>query len=67
MSLIDAYTLETVRARPLRPATVRVDNFEWKDGLAEMTLQQRQLIPTVMAKLVSTAVFSTSRELLLAP
>jgi hypothetical protein len=66
MSIIDGSTLEQLRSRPLRPANVRIENFEWKEGLAEMTPQQRQLIPTMMAKLVSLAVFSTSKDLLLA-
>jgi len=63
MSVIDTKTLEILKARPLRPAVAPLENFEWKDTLAEMTAQQRQLITTLLVKLVSTASFATSKAL----
>lgn len=66
MSIIDAKTLEILGSRTLRPAYVQLDNFEWKDKVAEMTPQQRQFVTTVMVKLISLAVFTTSKGLLMA-
>jgi hypothetical protein len=42
----------------------RLDNFDWKDSLAEMTPQQRQLIITLLPKLVTDVVVFTSRQAL---
>jgi hypothetical protein len=62
VSLIDAKSLQTLWSVGLRPSTLRLDNFDWKDSLAEMTLQQRQLINALFPKMVTDAVLSTSRE-----
>jgi hypothetical protein len=63
MSIIDTKTLETLKSRELRPSVIPLDGFEWKDSLAEMTAQQRQLITTLLVKLVGNASFATSKAL----
>ncbi len=67
MLLIDAKAVRTLSARELRPAYLRLDNFEWKDTVAAMSPQQRQLINSLLQKMVAAAVYATSTELLAVP
>jgi hypothetical protein len=66
MSLIDSKTLQIVVSRQLQPSYLRLDNFEWRDSLAAMSAQQRQLIQKLIPQMVRAGVTSTSRELLIA-
>ena len=47
-----------------QPAFVRLDGFEWSDKRAQLTRQQRQMIKTLMPKVLSAAVHSATRQLL---
>jgi hypothetical protein len=56
--------MKVLCAAALRPAYVGFEDFDWKDTLAEMSAAQRQLVNTLLPKMVANAVFATSKALL---
>ena len=62
--VVDAHTLRTSASVYLQSAFVRLDGFEWSDKRAQLTRQQRQMIKTLMPKVLSAAVHSATRQLL---
>jgi hypothetical protein len=63
--LIDGRTLQPLLNVGLRPSYQRLDNFDWKDSVAALSVQQRQQINTLLSKMITDAVSATSRQALI--
>jgi hypothetical protein len=64
LSLIDARTSQIYWGKEAYPGYTRLDGFEWKDSVAQMPAQQRQILKGLIQKIVAAEVATTSRAML---